>query len=72
MKVACLALAAVAAAQQAHVGSGAVIQGHNASQNPSVTEWLGIPYAQPPIGQLRFAPPQTYTPRGLQVAAEYV
>ncbi|KAJ5381800.1 CAZyme family CE10 [Penicillium cataractarum] len=71
MKVAWLALAAVAAAQQAYVGSGAVIQGHNASQNPSVTEWLGVPYAQPPIGQLRFAPPQTYTPRGLQVASKY-
>ncbi|GLI75121.1 hypothetical protein PoHVEF18_003372 [Penicillium ochrochloron] len=71
MKVAWLAIAAVAVAQQAHVGSDGVIQGHEAVQNPSVTEWLGVPYAQPPVGQLRFAPPQAYTPRGLHVASEY-
>lgn len=72
MKVAWLAIAAVAVAQQAHVGSDGVIQGHKAIQNPSVTEWLGVPYAQPPVGQLRFAPPQAYTPRGLHIASEYV
>jgi hypothetical protein len=72
MKVAWLAIVVVAVAQQAHVGSGGVIQGHKASQNPRVTEWLGVPYAQPPVGKLRFAPPQEYTPRGLHVASEYV
>ncbi|KAJ5773031.1 CAZyme family CE10 [Penicillium paradoxum] len=48
MKATFLAFAAVAAAQQALVGSDAVIEGHEA-KNAGVTEWLGIPYAQPPL-----------------------
>lgn len=52
--------------------SNGVIQGHEASKNPEVTEWLGVPYAQPPVDQLRFAPPQPYTPRGAYIASEYV
>jgi hypothetical protein len=38
-----------------------LIDGH-ASSNAStgVSEYLGIPYAKPPVGDLRFAPPAKY------------
>ncbi|CAI7650016.1 unnamed protein product [Penicillium palitans] len=71
MRITWVVFTAVAVARQAHVGSNGVIQGHEASKNPGVTEWLGVPYAQPPVDQLRFAPPQAYTPRGVHVASEY-
>ncbi|KAI0392026.1 alpha/beta-hydrolase [Xylariaceae sp. FL0594] len=40
--------------------ASAQIQGHESiasNTGTSVCEWLGIPYATPPVGQLRFAPP---------------
>jgi hypothetical protein len=39
-----------------------LISGH-ASSNASaqVSEYLGIPYAEPPVGDLRFAPPVRYS-----------
>ncbi|KAK0647916.1 Lipase 1 [Lasiodiplodia hormozganensis] len=37
------------------------IIGHPAANAPGVTEYLGIPYAAPPIGPLRFAAPQPYS-----------
>lgn len=36
------------------------ITGHPASNATQVIEYLGIPYAQPPTGDLRFAPPKAY------------
>lgn len=36
------------------------IQGHASSSTLSVSEYLGIPYAIPPTGPLRFAAPQAY------------
>ena len=36
------------------------IIGHPAPNASHVTEYLGIPYAQPPIGPLRFAAPVKY------------
>lgn len=41
-----------------------VIVGHLSASRPSVSEFLGIPYAQPPVGDLRFAPPEPYNPTG--------
>ena len=43
------------------ITSSGAITGHAAPNKPDVLEYLGIPYAQPPVGQLRFAPPQPYT-----------
>ena len=34
-----------------------------------VTEWLGIPYATPPVGALRWAPPQPHAPWTATLAA---
>jgi cholinesterase len=48
-----------------------LITGHPASNISSITEFLGIPFAQPPVGRLRFAPPQPYNGTGPYVAASY-
>ena len=48
------------------------ITGHLAENRSSVIEFLGIPYAQPPIGDLRFAAPKNYEGSGSYVASEWV
>ncbi|GKT47137.1 cholinesterase [Colletotrichum spaethianum] len=37
------------------------VEGHAASDADEVSEYLGIPYAEPPVGILRFQPPVRYT-----------
>ena len=52
-----------ASAQTAACASGAVVQTASGpicgtTATNGVQEWLGVPYAAPPVGSLRWAPPQ--------------
>jgi hypothetical protein len=51
--------------------SGTVV-GHAASIGLQVSEYLGIPFAKPPIGELRFAAPQKFQGNGTIAASKYV
>jgi hypothetical protein len=46
--------------QTVQTNSGPV-SGHPATNDSQVSEYLGIPYGQPPIGDLRFAAPVNFT-----------
>jgi hypothetical protein len=48
------------------------ITGHPAPNVRNTVEFLGIPYATPPVGELRFAPPLAPDGDGSFVAAEWV
>lgn len=54
--------------------SNGIIIGHEARNASQVVEYLGIPYAQPPIGDLRFAAPVVYKGNAKSVfnASEFV
>ncbi|KAH8667920.1 Alpha/Beta hydrolase protein [Tricladium varicosporioides] len=40
--------------------SSGPVRGHSATVNENVSSYLGIPYAEPPVGSLRFMPPIRY------------
>ena len=48
------------------------VAGHPALNKTAVSEYLGIPYAQPPVRDLRFAPPQTYSSSKPLAGSSYV
>lgn len=74
--VAALASFAVATPHQpARVStSSGIAVGHQARNKTSVTEFLGIRYAEAPIGELRFAAPKKYVahPGTIFEASEWV
>ena len=57
--------------QRVHTSSGVLI-GRSASEKTAVSEYLGIPFAQPPVGDLRFAAPQPYVNSGLLNTTSFV
>lgn len=52
--------------------SSGLVAGHAASNQSEVSEYLGIPFAQPPVGQLRFAAPVKYTGNGTLNGTNFV
>lgn len=57
--------------QNVSTSSGTII-GHAATNTTQVSEYLGIRYAQPPVGSLRFAAPQPYTSNETFTASSFV
>ena len=53
--------------------SSGIVSGHPASNATDVSEYLGIPFAQPPLGKLRFQPPLPLTsPRSVVNGSNFV
>jgi cholinesterase len=52
-------------------GNGRIV-GHRSAISEDVWEYLGIPYAQSPLGDLRFAAPQKYRGNGSYTASKFV
>ena len=61
----------LAASATVETSSGSII-GHPARDSPDVTEYLGVPFAQPPVGQLRFAAPQKLQKTAVYEAKNFV
>src|ERR1700760_1968122 len=57
--------------QEVKTSSGTV-KGHAGRLRKEVSEYVGIPYAKPPVGALRFAPPVKFTGTGNVNASTYV
>jgi cholinesterase len=43
------------------------VEGHPSALHPEVSEYLGIPYAKPPTGDLRFAAPRKFEAKGTNI-----
>ncbi len=67
----CVLLASCGRAPVAHANKEE-LQGHWSDQSQDVAEFLGVPFAQPPIGSLRWSAPQPNVPRfGRQPAKQF-
>jgi hypothetical protein len=54
-----------------HTSSG-LVTGKQSSLRPEVNEYLGIPFARPPVGSLRWVPPSIYSGTGAINATQFV
>ena len=52
--------------------SSGLVLGQPASSRTQVSQYLGIPFARPPVGDLRFAAPQAFSGTGTINATAYV
>jgi cholinesterase len=57
--------------QDVQTASG-VIKGHASPWQGEVSEYLGVPFAQPPVGPLSFSAPQPYKGSGVVDASKFV
>jgi hypothetical protein len=57
--------------QTVHTSSG-YVAGQAALEAEQVSQYLGIPYAQPPIGSLRFQPPTRFNGSSIINATAFV
>jgi carboxylesterase type B len=57
------AVANVQVGKRVKTTSGELI-GHASSWQPTVSEYLGVPFAAPPVGPLRWKAPETYNGAG--------
>ena len=57
--------------QEIQTSSGLIL-GQPALSRPEVSEYLGIPFAKPPVGDFRFAAPQAYSGNGTVNATAFV